>query len=63
MNITRSYTLELEELIKHELLPVYLRYYRLMNVESPLTAAQKQLLGELYIEPKLCSLVKPTSHK
>lgn len=54
-----SYTQELEALIKYELLPIYLRYYRLLNTQSPLTEKQKELIGVIESEPKLCKLVQP----
>jgi len=54
-----SYTQELEALIKYELLPIYLRYYRLLNTPNPLTDKQKELLGEVESDPKLCKLVQP----
>ncbi len=54
-----SYTQELEALIQYELLPIYLRYYRLLNTSPPLTDKQKELLGDVEKGPKLCRLVQP----
>ncbi len=53
-----SYTQELEALIQYELLPIYLRYYRLLNTTPPLTDRQKELLGDVEKGPKLCRLVQ-----
>lgn len=53
-----SYTQELEELIKTELLPVYLKYFRLLNVANTLSVAQQNIIKDLYVEPKLCKLVQ-----
>lgn len=54
-----SYVQELEELIKTELLPVYLKYYRLLNAANTLSSGQKDLINEIYKDPKLCRLVQP----
>ena len=54
-----SYTQELEALIRYELLPIYLRYYRLLNTKAPLSDRQKELIGEVEADPKLCKLVQP----
>lgn len=56
--MAQGYTAELEELIRAELLPIYLRYYRLLNTSPPLGAGQKLLLKELHTEAKVCSLLK-----
>lgn len=56
-----TYTQELEALIQHELLPVYFRYYRLLNTPTPLTEAQLSLIKDLDNKPKLCKLVQPSN--
>lgn len=48
---------QLEELIQKELLPTYLRYYRLLNISPPLTVEQRRLLKLPMSD--LCALVKP----
>jgi len=56
--MAHSYTQELEELIKSELLPVYFKYFRLLNVTNTLSKGQQELVKDLYNDPKLCKLVQ-----
>lgn len=59
MSVSRSYTAELEYIIRDILLPVYDRYYREKGIIPPYTAIPSDILKTLYAGRKTPALFLP----
>jgi hypothetical protein len=59
MTLNRSYTAELEYVIKNVLLPVYDRYYKEKGLVVPVTAFPPGFLKEIKVTRKECALFTP----
>lgn len=58
-NLTRSYTRELEYIIREHLLPTYDKYYRERGELPPYTQFPKGILKDVTKPERVCSLCKP----
>ena len=50
---------DLENLVKQELLPVYLKYHREHTIETPQQVLDFMATAGLYREPQIPALLKP----